>query len=63
MSNFAHDLLERIHYEPVFDVQNVNPQIYSMVPILAQARVSTVWCVLINRVFTLHTILVMSFWC
>jgi run domain Beclin-1 interacting cysteine-rich containing protein len=38
VSNFAHDLLERIHYEPVFDVQNVNPQIYSMVPILAQAR-------------------------
>ena len=39
VSNFAHDLLERLHYEPVFDVQNVNPQVYSTVPVLAQARV------------------------
>ena len=39
VSNFAHDLLERIHYDPVFDVQNVNPQIYSTVSLLAQARV------------------------
>ena len=42
MSNFARDLLERIHYEPVFDVQNVNPNIYSMVPVLTQARVRLV---------------------
>ena len=40
VSNFARDLLARIHYEPVFDVQDVNPQIYSRVPVLAQARVS-----------------------
>ena len=40
MSNFAHDLMERIHYEPVFDVHNINPGIYSTVPILAQAKVS-----------------------
>ena len=40
VSNFAHDLLERIHYEPVFDLNNINPQIYTTVPLLAQARVS-----------------------
>ena len=40
VSNFAHDLLERIHYEPVFDINNINPQIYTTVPLLAQARVS-----------------------
>jgi run domain Beclin-1 interacting cysteine-rich containing protein len=38
VSNFAHDLLERIHYEPVFDLNNINPQIYTTVPLLAQAR-------------------------
>jgi run domain Beclin-1 interacting cysteine-rich containing protein len=38
VSNFAHDLLERIHYDPVFDVQNINPQIYKAAPLLAQAR-------------------------
>ena len=38
VSNFARDLLSRIHYEPVFNVQNVNPKIYE-VPILAQAKV------------------------
>ena len=41
VSNFAHDLLERIHYDPVFDVHNINPQIYSTVPLLSHARVST----------------------
>ena len=42
ISNFARDLLARIHYDPVFVVQDVNPQIYSRVPVLAQARVSPV---------------------
>ena len=47
MSNFARDLLERIHYEPVFDVQNVNHNIYSMVPVLTLARVRLT-CVLLE---------------
>ena len=39
VSNFARDLLARIHREPVFNVLNINKDIYNMVPVMSQAKV------------------------